>query len=271
MTKISISRLNPVTDHEIAALVSTEARNELAEHITEAAPQPAPRSWWRRRLIVGIPLVAAAATAAAVVAFSSGWVGLQRAEAAALSFQREGDYLVVRVQDPNADPERYREEFQQRGMDIDLKLAPTSPDKAGKVLFIEDGDDPAGRLEAVEGSCGERACSVAVKVPVSYRSHASIVFGRAAEQGEMYDTGPDDEPGAGIGLPGIDQYTVAEAAAILRARDVSIEYRYRYRGSDRPYPHGVPADKVDPNWYIHDGLRGSEDQAILFVGPEPEG
>ncbi|MFD8557942.1 hypothetical protein ACFV1N_11720 [Streptosporangium canum] len=270
MTKISISRLNPVTDHEIAALVSTEARDELAEHITEAAPQPAPRSWWRRRLIVGIPLVVAA-TAAAVVAFSSGWVGLQRAEAAALSFQREGDYLVVRVQDPNADPERYREEFQQRGMDIDLKLAPTSPDKAGKVLFIEDGDDPAGRLEAVEGSCGERACSVAVKVPVSYRSHASIVFGRAAEQGEMYDTGPDDEPGAGIGLPGIDQYTVAEAAAILRARDVSIEYRYRYRGSDRPYPNGVPADKVDPNWYIHDGLRGSEDQAILFVGPEPEG
>lgn len=270
MTKISISRLNPFTDNEIAVLVSAGARDELAEHITAAAPEPAPRSWWRRRLIVGIPLVGAA-TAAAVVAVSSGWVGPQRAEAAALSFQREGGYLVVRVQDPNADPERYREEFRRRGMDIDLKLAPTSPDKAGKVLFMEDGDDPAGRLKAVEGSCGERTCSVAVKVPVRYRSHASIVFGRAAEQGEMYDPDGDDEPGAGIGLPGIDKYTVAEAVAILRARNVPIEYRYQYRGSDQPYPQGIPADKVDPNWYIHDGLRGSENQAILFVGPVPEG
>ncbi|MFI7643077.1 hypothetical protein [Nonomuraea sp. NPDC049400] len=213
MTKISISRLNPVTDNEIAVLVSTGARDELVEHITAAAPE-ASRSWWRRRLIVGIPLMGAA-MAAAVMAFSSGWTGPQRAEAAALSFQQEGGYIVVRVQDPNADPERYREEFQQRGMDIDLKLAPTSPDKAGTVLFMEDGDDPAGRIEAVEGSCGERACSAVVKVPVGYRSHASIVFGRAAEQGEMYDTGPGDEPGEGIGLPGIDKYTVAEAVAIL--------------------------------------------------------
>jgi hypothetical protein len=270
MTKISVSRLNPVTDSEIAVLVSTEARGELAEHITAAILKPAPRSWWRRHLIVGIPLIGAA-TAAAVVGFSSGWSGPQRAEATALAFQREGGYLVVRVQDPNADPERYREEFRQRGMDIDLKLAPTSPDKAGKVLFMEDGDDPAGRLEAVEGSCGERACSVAVKVPVSFRSHARIVFGRAAEQGEMYDTGPGDEPGAGIGLPGIDKYTVAEAVAILRARDVPVEYRYQHRGSDRPYPNGIPADKVDPDWYVHDGLLGSENQAILFVGPVPEG
>ncbi|MFF0771031.1 hypothetical protein ACFYUK_19250 [Nonomuraea wenchangensis] len=270
MTKISISRLNPVTDSEIAVLVSTGARDELAEHITAAPPEPAPRSWWRRRLIVGVPLMGVA-TAAAVAAFSSGWVGSQRAEAAVLSFQREDGYLVVRVQDPNADPGRYREEFRQRGMNIDLKLAPTSPEQAGKVLFMEDRDDPAGRIKAVEGSCGEHACSVAVKVPVGYRSYASIVFGRAAEHGEMYDTGPGDEPGEGIGLPGIDKYTVPEAVAILRARNVLIEYRYQYRGSDRPYPNGIPADKVDPDWYIHEGLRGTENQAILFVGPEPEG
>ncbi|GAA3671911.1 hypothetical protein GCM10022224_040100 [Nonomuraea antimicrobica] len=230
MTRISVGRLNPVTDDEAAALVSTRTRDELAEHVMATTPALAPRPRWRRRLLVGLPLVAAA-TAVAVAAFSSGWVGPQRAEAAALSFQREDGYLVVRVQDPNADPERYREEFRQRGMDIRLKLAPTSPDRAGRVLFLEDrADDPAGRIEAVEGSCGEHACSVAVKVPVGYRSYAGIVFGRAAEQGEMYDTGAGDEPGAGIGLPGIDRYTVAEAVAILRAN-----------------------------------------QAILFVGPEPEG
>ncbi|WP_049556245.1 hypothetical protein [Nonomuraea sp. SBT364] len=268
MTRITVGRLNPVTDDEIARLVSTQSRDELAEHITGTVPEPEPRSRRRRRLIVGIPLVGAV-TAAAVVAFSSGWAGPQPAEAAALSFQREGGYLVVRVQDPEADPERYREEFRQRGLNINLKLAPTSPDKAGQVLFMEDGDDPAGRIEAVEGSCGEHACSVAVKVPENYRSYASIVFGRAAEQGEMYATGPGDEPGEGIGLPGIDDYTVTEAVAILRARGVAVEYRYQYRGSDQPYPHGIPADKVDPDWYVHEGLVGSENQAILFVGPEP--
>ncbi|GGO62662.1 hypothetical protein [Nonomuraea cavernae] len=268
MTKISIGRLNPVTDDEVAALVSRQSREELAEHITATTPEPTPRSWWRRRLLVGLPL--AAAMAAAVVAVSSGWVGPQRAEAAALSFQREGGYLIVRVQDPVADPERYQEEFRQQGMDIDLELAPTSPDRAGSVLFMEDGDDPAGRIETIEGPCGELACGVAVKVPVGYRAHASIVFGRAARPGEMYETGQGDEPGAGIGLPGIDKYTVAEAVAILRARNVPIEYRYSFLGSDRPYPNGVPADKVDPGWYVHDGLVGSENQAILFVGPEPE-
>ncbi|MEV4800467.1 hypothetical protein AB0K18_10670 [Nonomuraea sp. NPDC049421] len=268
MTGISISRLNPVTDDEIATLVSTETRDALAAHITATTPEPAPRPRWR--LFVGIPL-AAAATAAAMIAFTAVWGGPQRAEAAALSFQREGGYLVVRIQDPNADPERYREEFRQRGMDIDLKLAPTSQDKAGTVLFMEDRDDPAGRIEAIGGSCGQHACSVAVKVPVGYRSFARIVFGRTAEQGEMYDTGPGDQPGEGIGLPGIDQYTVAEAVAILRARGMRIEYRYRYRGSDQPYPHGVPAGDVDPGWHVHEGLRGTDDQAILFVGPEAEG
>src|SRR5262245_54447239 len=31
-------------------------------------------------------------------------------------------------------------------------LSPTSLDKAGAVLLMEDGDDPAGRIVAVEGS-----------------------------------------------------------------------------------------------------------------------
>ncbi|MEV4570486.1 hypothetical protein AB0K12_42625 [Nonomuraea sp. NPDC049419] len=50
-----------------------------------------------------------------------------------------------------------------------------------------------------------------------------------------------------------------------------IEYRYQYRSSDQPYPRGVPAGEVDPGWHVHEGLRGTDNQAILSVGPDAEG
>ncbi|WP_433368653.1 hypothetical protein [Streptosporangium sp. CA-115845] len=273
MNKISISQLNPITDDEVAATVSRQTKNELAEYITMTSPESAPeagRSPWRRRLLVGLPL-AAAVTATAVVVLSSGGVGPQRAEAAALSFQHEGDYLVVKVKDPVADPARYRKEFADRGLDIDLQLQAANPNKAGAVLFLEDGDDPAGRIETVEGPCGTVVCGIAVKVPVNYKLHARIVFGRTAKPGEMYETGEGDKPGEGIGLPNIHGRQVSEVVAILKARNVKIEYRYEYRGTDKPYPNGIPADRVQPNWYVHNGVPGTEGQIILFVGPEPRG
>ncbi|WUI01030.1 hypothetical protein OHR68_04195 [Spirillospora sp. NBC_00431] len=55
---------------------------------------------------------------------------------------------------------------------------------------------------------------------------------------------------------------------ILKARKLKVEYRYEYRASDLPYPGGVPADKVRPAWYVHDGSPGGPGTVILFVGPE---
>ncbi|MEV4113402.1 hypothetical protein [Nonomuraea sp. NPDC049695] len=175
------------------------------------------------------------------------------------------DHLVVRVQDPVADLARYRAEFRRRGMNIDLQVVAASAARTGKVVFLEDRHDPAGRPEIVHGRCGTEMCGVAVKVPVNYRSYAGIVFGRAAKPGEMYDTGPGDSPGEGIGLPGITAYRVPEAVAALRKRNLEIEYRYSDRGSG---PRGVPASQVRPDWYVHDGLRGDAGQVILFVGPD---
>ncbi|NJP96048.1 hypothetical protein HCN51_42570 [Nonomuraea sp. FMUSA5-5] len=181
------------------------------------------------------------------------------------------DHLVVRIQDPVADLARYRAEFRRREMNIDLQVVAATAARTGKVLFLEDRDNPAGRPEIVSGRCGIQNCGVAVKVPVNYRSYASIVFGRPAKPGEMYDTGPGDSPGEGIGLPDITAYRVLEAVAALRKRNLEIEYRYSYRGSDQPYPKGVPASQVRPDWYVHDGLHGDAGQVILFVGPEAAG
>lgn len=276
MNDVSITQLNPLSDEEAAMMVSRQTKDDLAERITMTSPE-ASRSPWQRHLLVGLP-VAAAVTATAVVALSSG--GTQRAEAAALSFQHEGGYLVVKVKDPVADPARYRKEFADRGLDIDLQLQAASPGKAGTVLFLEDGDDPAGRIKTVEGQCGTVVCGVAVKVPVNYKLHAKIVFGRTAKPGETYDTGDGDKPGEGIGLANIRNRKVSEVLAILKKRNVKIEYRYEPQGGGKQAPNGISgkpqsnvisADKVPPSWYVHDGLPGTEGQIILFVGPEPTG
>lgn len=288
MNDISIKSLNPITEEEAAAMVSPQTKEDLAAHITMAAPEAAraARSPWRRRLLVSLPVAVAATAAVVVLSSGGGGVGTQPAEASALSFQREGGYLVVKIEDPVADPARYRKEFAERGLNIDLRLQATAPGKAGKLLFLEDQYDPAGEIKTVEGKCGATTCTVAVKVPVNYTKYASIVFGRAAGPGEMFETGDGDEPGAGIGIPGIQGRRVSDVVAVLAKRKAKIEYRYVSPADDRrpppnsivrgrevrpkgPYPDGVvPADKVQPDWYVHDGLPGSTGQIILFVGPE---
>lgn len=276
---MNIERLNPISEEEVTAMVSRQTRDDLAERIMMTTPDDPPRAprHGRRRLLVGIPLAVTAAAAAVVVTSVAGPgqrvgplpVGPDRAEAAALSFQREGGYLIVTVKDPIADPERYRREFAAHGLDIDLRLAPVSPRKAGTVIFMETPE--GGDLETIlaPGRCGSEVCGVGVKVPVDYSGHASIVFGRAARLGEKYDVGEGDAPGEGVDLPGISGRTVAEAWAVLKERNITdVLYRYEFRGSDRPYPHGLRRDQVKPEWYVHDAVAGTGDRMILFVGPE---
>ncbi|MEV0967776.1 hypothetical protein [Microtetraspora glauca] len=279
---MNIERLNPITEEEAAAMVSRQTRDDLAERVMKTTPDDVPtsvRPGWsgRRRLLVGIPLAVTVATAA-MIAVSVAEpdqrvgpvsVGPNRAEAAALSFRKEGDSLVVTVNDPVADPARYKKEFAAYGMDIDLTLAPVSPRRAGTLVFMETAE--GGHLETIlaEGRCGSEVCGVGVKVPMDYKGHARIVFGRAARPGEMYDEGPGDVPGEGVGLPDVPGHTVAEAWAALEERKIThVLYRYVFRGSDRPYPDGLTRDQVKPEWYVHDALAGTDDQVILFVGPE---
>ncbi|WP_433224163.1 hypothetical protein [Microtetraspora malaysiensis] len=280
---MNVERLNPISEEEAAAMVSRQTRDDLAERIMTTSPDEAPapvrHGRWGRRLLVGVPLAAAVAAAGVVVLSAAGpdqkvgsvSVGPHRADAAVLSFRKEDGYLVVTVKDPVADPARYRKEFAAHGLDIELDLRPVSPRNAGTVIFLE--DQGASRIEVIQakGECGVEICSVGVKVPVDYKGYAHIVFGRAARPGETYDTSEGDRPGEGVGLPEVPGRTVAEAWDVLTQRKITgVEYRYEFRGSDRPYPNGLSRDQVKPEWYVHDAVAGSEGQVILFVGPEKE-
>ncbi|WP_066943260.1 hypothetical protein [Microtetraspora fusca] len=280
---MNVERLNPISEEEAAAMVSRQTRDDLAERIMTAPPDEAPapvrHGRWGRRLLVGVPLAAVVAAAGVVVFSVAGpdqkvgpvSLGPNRADAAALSFRKEGGSLVVTVKDPVADPARYRKEFAAHGLNIELDLKPVSPRNAGTVVFLEDQEGSRIEVIQAEGECGVEICNVGVKVPVDYKGYAHIIFGREARPGEMYDTGPGDRPGEGVGLPEIPGRTMAEAWDVLAERKITdVEYRYEFRGSDRPYPNGLTRDQVKPEWYVRDALAGSEGQVILFVSPEKE-
>jgi hypothetical protein len=195
-----------------------------------------------------------------------------RIKVAALSFAQKGGYLTVRVKDPVADPARYKKEFAAHGLDVDLTLAPVSPKKAGTVVFLEDDGDGRVKTISAPGRCGTVTCGVGVRIPLGYKAHVKVVFGQAARPGQHYDTGPGDTPGEGVGLSDVRGRTVADVLAEARRRHIGdIEYRYQNNGTDRPYPMGVPADKVRSDWYVHDAAAGSTGSVILFVGPSPRG
>jgi hypothetical protein len=195
-----------------------------------------------------------------------------RVQAAALTFAEKGGYLTVRVKDPVADPARYKKEFAAHGLDVDLTLAPVAPRKAGTVVFLEDDGDGRVKTITARGRCGTVTCGVGVRIPLGYKAHVKVVFGQAARPGRHYDTGPGDTPGEGVGLSDVRGRTVADVLAEARRRHIGdIEYRYENNGTDRPYPMGVPADKVRSDWYVHDAVAGGTGSVILFVGPKPHG
>jgi hypothetical protein len=186
--------------------------------------------------------------------------------AAALSFIHHGGYLTVKVKDPIADPARYRKEFAAHGLNVDLKLEPTSPRQTGSVIFEE---GPA-KIVTAPGHCGTKTCDIGIKIPLGYKGFVRVVFGRTALPGEHYNTGPGDTPGEGVGLSNVKNRTVADVLAEAKRKHIGdISYRYEDHGSDKPYSNGLPADKVQSDWYVHDAVAGDGDEVIIFVGPHP--
>ena len=260
-------------DARIAAIVAT------------ARPVPARRGLVRRPLLVAAGGLAAAAVAVTAVVGSTRDSGRpegtvppapprtvgpapRSVQAAALTFTRQGRYLTVKVKDPAADPARYKKEFAAHGLDVDLQLAPSSPREVGSPVFIEDDGGGGVKTVTAPGHCGTKTCPVGIRIPLGYKGFVRVVFGRTALPGEHYNTGPGDTPGEGVGLSDVKNRTVADVLAEAKRKHIGdISYRYEDHGSDKPYPNGVPADKVQSDWYVHDAVAGTGNEVIIFVGP----
>jgi hypothetical protein len=237
----------------------------------------------RRRLVLtaAVAGLGAAAVATAIVATPGGGdghktgvvpLGPAKAQPAALTFTKKSGYLTVIVQDPTADPARYRKEFAAHGLNVDLRLTPSARREAGEVLFVE---DDGGKVKTVtsRGHCGADVCHVGIKIPLTYKAFVRVSFGRVARPGEHYQTGPGDTPGEGVGLSDVRGRTVADVLAEAKRRHIGdIEYRYRptsrsEQGSKQPYQDGVPAGDVKGGWRVYDAVAGTGGRVILFVHP----
>ncbi|MGI5226486.1 hypothetical protein [Actinoallomurus sp. CA-142502] len=275
-----IGRLAPVTDEEIAHMVSPQTKTDLAERIMTTAADTAPAPRRRRRLVLfGLPLAvatAAATVAAVTLTGSSGSptpttsLGPQKVQPAALSFSTRGKYLVVKVEDPLADPARYKKEFAAHGMDITLKVVPASPSVVGTVVMT---DLPANvKMIPAKGKCysGGGACPVGVRIPVGFHGSGAIVFGRAARPGEQYNsTNSAFAPGEALHCVNIRGLTVDQALPILRRHKVAVgQWHYDEKRPTGPYGVTTPnRGKIAGSWYVTDADPWAPGQVLLWTQP----
>lgn len=256
-----IQLLSPELDLPHAAADPTgPAADDLLRRVT-SAPPPASRRRWGLRLAIGAPLVAG--VAAAVVA-ASVWLpesspgGPAPARAAALQFTTGGKYLEIRILDPAADPQRYHEELAAHGLDIDLSLAPAEPDEVGRVIFQEESTPGIKVIEA-PGNCTDNGdCGVGVQIPLDYKGHANLVFGRTPKPGEASegDT-PILSAAQKAQLKSLLGKKVADARRQLATHGQTVTYRFggtqsAGNGYLKVVPMKAPAAQVLDTWIVYD-------------------
>lgn len=294
-----VGRISPVTDTRAAELLTGAAAADLAGRITATEPAeadgpavlpPPTRIRARRRPTIGLPLLAAGTAGvmiAATLAARSGEPGDPRRPSApaqttqerielvaALDFTRGGRHLDVRIRDPYADPERYRKEFAEHGLNVRLSLVPVSPSLVGTVVMEETsagtrpGDFTGIRVKgACEVPSGGDDCTVGVRIRIGYKGSAQIVFGRAARHGEQYEsTAQADAAGEALHGMAYRERRLSRVLAELKERNITVpEYRVEANGQTLVRRPG----QVPGNWYVHDAALWANGQVLLFVGPEP--
>ena len=232
----------------------------------------------RRRLLIGIPVAAALAVTGLILSSLGAPgqhlgpipLGPPKAQAAVLSFTKEGGYIKVIVRNPLADPRRYRAEFAAHHLDISLTLVPASPSVVGTLVEESVSSGAAGaELKPITatGRCvtggGGDVCPVGVFVPIDFRGSASLVFGRAARPGEQYEsTAQADGPGEAMhGLHYLGK-SVAAVLAMLAKRGVTVP-QWRVQRAGQCY---VDARRSVPgNWLVYNAVPWAPGQVVLWA------
>ncbi|WP_030456234.1 hypothetical protein [Herbidospora cretacea] len=98
------------------------------------SPRPVRRR--RRKPLILITLTAVLAVVLPIVTLPSPGAPFILGPAKAVAFADQGDYIDIRIVDPDADPRRYREDFAAHGLRVNLIMEPASPSLVGKVIGV---------------------------------------------------------------------------------------------------------------------------------------
>jgi hypothetical protein len=262
---------------------AARARLLAAAADEQVAGRSAPSRRLRRARFAAVPVAAAVIVAAAVALWpgqhgSAGTAAtratLLRPDAHALAFTTAAGYITVIVHDPLADQASYNAEFKAHGLDITMSLVPVSPSLVGTVVEMSTSGTDGNPITTITatGRCwtggGGSQCPVGLRVPVGYRGQANIVFGRAANPGERFEsTGPANAPGEAMyGMTYIGD-RVSAVVAMLRQRHVTVPV-FHYTT-----PSGIgellPPSQVPGTWYVLDADPWAPQQVMLWVAPTP--
>jgi hypothetical protein len=265
--------LSPVADADLEPVAGSREWQLLRDEIA-AVPRDAPRhrrSSERRRILprltpprLALASAAAALAVVAVAAFPSSRDDSGVAQAA-IRFKTQGNDIVADVRRPFAAQEELNAAFAAEGLDINLTLVPASPSIVGTVVFVGDGGDGAGTIEALAGGdcvTGGGACPIGLRIPRDFSGQAEIALGRPAESGERYASTADAfAPGEALHCKATPGSTVGEVLPVLERVYAAVEWRDRDGGVlDRPPPSGHTVERVDPV---------SADSAIVWTAGEP--
>ncbi|MGW7478155.1 hypothetical protein ACWGH8_06165 [Nonomuraea muscovyensis] len=271
--------------------------DETLHDILRTPPAPARRRRPRWRLLVPAAAMLAGAGLATSVVLQPQEVGPVRvgpAAAEALTFSKKGGAIEVRIVDPNADPARYRAEFAAQGLDVELKMAASSPSLVGKMIDVSspggiqvmdintmstkveierDGRTIPIELIKDDGGCGNTWCGAGARIPKDLHIPLHFTFGRPPRPGERYEF--KGEPTAqGEVLQGltVKNRTVAEVRKLLRERGATLGHYFTIPPGpldDNPDESAQkPIDTAPDGWYVHQAFLEDAPKTIdLLVAP----
>jgi hypothetical protein len=270
-----VRRLDPAAAGDPVRAVAPGSREDMLTRIMhtpvaegDAVGARARRRFPARRLV---PVLVAAGLIGGIAISAVGLPGGTRQEALspALSFTTEGKFLKVTILDPEADSQRYNEEFKAHHLDIELLLIPASPSRVG----VADGQmywgDDKGHIDfhTMPAGCqdaGTYPCVPEFTIPLNYKGSVRLGIGRAAKPGEQFGmAGPLNGRGEPLeGMKWLNQ-PVGKIAAVLKERGYTVTYAVR--GADQEQSGPVP-----PNWYVVEpSVLEAGKRVSLGVSPTP--
>lgn len=217
-----LQRIDPLREQELADVLEQGRTRGGAQRIS-ATPWRRPRRAARRTVgLAGASIVAAAGAAVVLLSLSSS----STPDAEALSFSKDGNYVVARIVNPYATVAELKRELAANHLHVALKLVPVSPGSVGKVVMFDINGSPSSGIQPLsEGECANGPCTVGVKVARDYRGTGYVVIGRPAKPGERYESTPiggSFAPGEALHCSGLEGAPLTQAMPVLRSKGLAV-------------------------------------------------
>lgn len=273
--------MNTDVDRVVAQLVPdpgpgmSEGAHELMHEIMTADPAPVREPLQlRRRLPLRVALPGVALVTAAVLALT--WLlpsgpGFGPDPVAALDIRQEGGYYVVEIKDLYADPDRYQAQLRAAGLDVTLRVRPSTPAFVGQIFPTSRIDmrylDEIKMIER-PGTCENwSGCPLGMKIPVGFKGPAYITIGREARPGERFENRTSfDARGEPMHCVDYLNKPLAQVRGMLRERGVAIE---DFMVTDPDGDGYEVSDSVPDSWLVHGGFMNEPGKATVAVHENP--